>query len=39
MVVSLKDKKGVSVVNAFQEILDKSGRKPNEIWVDRESEF
>ena len=39
MVVWLKYKIGVSVVNAFQEILDKSGRKPNEIWVDRESEF
>ena len=30
-VVSLKDKKGVSIVNAFQKILDKSGRKPNKI--------
>ena len=31
-VVPLKDKKGVSIVNAFQKILDKSGRKPNKIW-------
>ena len=38
-VVSLKDKKGVSSVNAFQKILDKSGCKPNKIWVDRGSEF
>ena len=30
-VVPLKDKKGVSIVNAFQKILDKSGRKPNKI--------
>ena len=30
-VVPLKDKKGVSIVNAFQSILNKSGRKPNKI--------
>ena len=33
-VVPLKDKKGVSIVNAFQKILDSSKRKPNKIWVD-----
>ena len=38
-VVSLKDKKGVSIVDAFQKILDKSRRKPNKIWVDKGSEF
>ena len=38
-VVSLKDKKGVSIVNAFQKILDDSTRKPNKIWVDKGSEF
>ena len=38
-VVPLKDKKGVSIVDAFQKILDKSGRKPNKIWVDQGSEF
>ena len=38
-VVPLKDKKGVSIVNAFQSILDKSGRKQNKIWVDQGSEF
>ena len=37
--VPLNDKKGVSIVNAFQSILDKSGRKPNKIWVDQGSEF
>ena len=31
-VVPLKDKKGVSIVNAFQSILHKSKRKPNKIW-------
>ena len=38
-VVPLKDKKGVSIVNAFQSILDSSERKPNKIWVDQGSEF
>ena len=38
-VILLKDKKGVSIFNAFQKILDKSkGRKPNKIWVDKGSE-
>ena len=38
-VVPLKDKKGVSIVNAFQSILKQSNRKPNKIWVDKGSEF
>ena len=38
-VVPLKDKKGVSIVNAFQKTLDKLGRKPDKIWVDKTSEF
>ena len=38
-VVPLKDKKGVSIVNAFQKILDGSNRKPIKIWVDKGSEF
>ena len=38
-VVPLKDKKGASIVNAFQSILDKSGRKPNKIWVGQGGEF
>ena len=38
-VVPLKDKKGVSIVTAFQNILKKSNRKPNKIWVDKGSEF
>ena len=37
-VVPLKDKKGVSIVDAFQKILDKSGCKPNKVWVDKGSE-
>ena len=38
-VVPLKDKKGISIVNAFQMILKQSNRKPNKIWVDKGSEF
>ena len=38
-VVPLKDKKGISIVNAFQIILKESKRKPNKIWVDKGSEF
>ena len=37
-VVPIKDKKGVSIVNAFQKIISE-GRKPNKIWVDQGSEF
>ena len=38
-VVPLKDKKDVSIVDAFQKILDNSNRKPNKIWVDKGSQF
>ena len=38
-VAPLKDKKGVSIVGAFQSILKQSNRKPNKIWVDKDSEF
>ena len=38
-VVPLKDKKGTTIVNAFQSILDNSKRKPNKIWTDQGSEF
>ena len=38
-VVPLKDKKCVTITNAFQSILDKSKRKPNKIWTDQGSEF
>ena len=38
-VVPLKDRKGVSIVDFFQNILDKSGRKPNKIWLDKGIEF
>ena len=39
-VVPLKDKKGISIVKAFQSILKQSNsRKPNKIWVEKGSEF
>ena len=37
-VIPLKDKRGTSIVNAFQKIISKE-RKPNKIWVDQGSEF
>ena len=38
-VVPLKDQKGVTIVNTFEKKLDGSKRKPNKVWVDKESEF
>ena len=38
-VVPVFDKKGTTITNAFQKILDKSRRKPNKILVDKDSEF
>ena len=38
-VVPLKDKKGVSIATAFQSVLKQSNRKPNKIWVDKDSKF
>ena len=35
----LKYKKGVTIANAFQNILNDSKRKLNKIWVDKGSEF
>ena len=38
-VVPLKDKKGITIVDAFQKILKESNRRPNKIWVDKGNEF
>ena len=38
-VIPLKDKKGISIVNAFNKIIKQSERKPNKIWVDQGGEF
>ena len=37
-VVPLKDKKAISIVNAFQKIITEE-RKPNKLWVDQGGEF
>ena len=37
--IPLKDKKGISIVNAFNKIIKQSNRKPNKICVDQGSEF
>ena len=38
-IIPIKDKKGISVVNAFKKILSDSKRKPNKMWVDQGIEF
>ena len=39
LVVSIKYEKIVSVVNAFQSILDSLKRRPNKVWVDPGTEY
>ena len=38
-VVPLKGKTGITIINAFQKVLDESNRKRNKTWVDNGSEF
>ena len=38
-VIPLKDKKRIKITNAFQNILDESKHKSNNIWVHEGSEF
>ena len=38
-VISLKDKKVITITNAFQKISHESNCKPNKIWVHKGSEF
>ena len=35
----LKDKKGITVLNAFIEIVNESNCKPNKLWVHQGREF
>ena len=37
MVIPLKDKKGITITNVFEKILDESNRKSNKILVDKDS--
>ena len=38
-VVPVKDKNRTTITNVFQKNLDESGRKPNKIYVDKDSKF
>ena len=38
-VIPLENKKGETIVEGFEKILDDSNSKPNKIWVDHGSEF
>ena len=38
-VVPLKDKKGISITNAFNKMIKQSNRKPKKIWIDQGGEF
>ena len=38
-VALLKDKKGITITNAFQTFLDESNLKPNKIWIEKGSAF
>ena len=38
-VIPLKDKKGISILNAFGKIIKQYNRKPNKLWVDQGGEF
>ena len=38
-VIPLKDKKGITITDAFQKILQESNKKPNKICFDKGSEF
>ena len=38
-VIPLKDKKGITITNAFQKTLNESKHKPNKMWVDKSSEY
>ena len=37
-IVPINNKKGISIINAFQKIISE-GRKPNKIWTDQGSQF
>ena len=37
--IPLKDRRGITIINAIQKFLDESKFKPNKIWVDKSIEF
>ena len=36
---TLKDKRGITITNTFQKILNESNRKPNKIWIGKGNEI
>ena len=38
-VIHLKDRKGITITNAFRKILDEYNSKPNKIWINKDREF
>ena len=36
---SFKRQKSITIINAFQKILNESGHKPNKMWVEKGSKF
>ena len=38
-VIPLKDKKDITIVSAFQKVLNKPDHKPNKKWVGKDSQF
>ena len=38
-VIPLKDNKGITITDAFQNILNESNGKPSKVWVDKDIEF
>ena len=39
LIFPLKDKKGITITNAFQKSLDKCNCEPNKMCLDKDSEF
>ena len=37
--IPFKDKKSITIIDAFQKNLNEWNHKPNQIWVDKNSEF
>ena len=37
--IPLKEKKVITITNAFQKILDESNHRQDKIWIDKGSEF
>ena len=37
-VIPLKDRRGITIINAFPKILKEHNRKPNKIWADKGNE-